>query len=217
MKNLKEGSDETYKLFADEYLVELFSLSIENPFPHLNDVAEFLKKSNLILNTNLLMYFRSILLSQMSLKWSEPETEVLNQLFFNLNSQVQTDDQTRNYGERISKLLRYRNVNFLQSDEALQTAWNSEIFNMIFSNLLQMSSESVNDSVENALAAVALMEKKFDADSTFLVDFYAKFQLRKAFNLQYQTRFCSVKINFPAPSLLSSSKGQIVSRKPTSA
>ena len=67
--------------------MELFSLSIENPFPHLNHSAEFLKTSDIILNANLLMYFRSILLSHMSLKWKETETEVMNQLFFVLNSQ----------------------------------------------------------------------------------------------------------------------------------
>ena len=56
---------------------------------------------------------------------------------------------------------------------------------MVFSNVLQKSSESSPEanSIQCALAAVEIMEKKFGEDSTFLVDFYAKFQLRKIFNL----------------------------------
>jgi len=86
--------------------VELFSLSIENPFPHLNDAADFLKKSNILLNANLLTYFRSILLSHMCLKWKEAETEVMNQLFFVLNSQgwfsFFAHDLKGFYGNRLS-------------------------------------------------------------------------------------------------------------------
>ena len=49
---------------------------------------------------------------------------------------------------------------------------------MIFSNVLQ---KSENESTESALAAIEVMKKKFHADPRFLVDFYAKFQLRKVF------------------------------------
>ena len=94
---------------------------------------------------------------------------------------VKTDEsKPSNFGERILKLLRYCNATFLRSDEAFQTKWNSEIFNMIFSNVLQKSSE--NESTKSALAAIEVMKKKFHADPTFLVDFYAKFQLRKVFS-----------------------------------
>ena len=93
---------------------------------------------------------------------------------------VKTDEsKSSNFGERILKLLRYCNATFLRSDEAFQTKWNSEIFNMIFSNVLQ---KSENESIESALAAIEVMKKKFHADPTLLVDFYAKFQLRKVFS-----------------------------------
>ena len=99
--------------------------------------------------------------------------------------QVKTDNQTKNYGERISKLLQYCNADFLRSDEALQSAWNSQIFNMVFSNILRKSveqkSSTEDGSKESALAAVELIENKVNTDSTFLVDFYAKFQLRNLF------------------------------------
>ena len=92
---------------------------------------------------------------------------------------VKTDKSNpSNFGERILKLLRYCNATFLRSDEAFQIQWNSEIFNMILSNVLQ---KSENDSTESALAAIEVMKQKFHADQTFLVDFYAKFQLRKVF------------------------------------
>ena len=100
---------------------------------------------------------------------------------------VKTDDsKPSNFGERILKLLQYCNATFLRSDEALQTQWNSEIFNMVFSNVLQKSSQekssTEDESTECALAAIEVMEKKFHADPTFLVDFYAKFQLRNVFS-----------------------------------
>ena len=65
---------------------------------------------------------------------------------------------------------------------------------MVFSNVLQKSSEekslTENESIECALAAIEVLEKKFHADSTFLVDFYAKFQLRNVFN--HYTQFKSI-------------------------
>lgn len=188
LKNISDSPrfEEIYKSFSAKYIVELFSLSIANPFPHLNDAAEFLKKSNVVLNENVLMYFRSILLSHMSLKWNETETEVLNQLFFVLNSQVTTNATTTNFDGRILKLLRFCNASFLRSDEALQIQWNPEIFNMIFSNVLQRSlTEKLSiehESIECALAAIEVMMKKFQEDPTFLVDFYAKFQLSLSLN-----------------------------------
>ena len=104
---------------------------------------------------------------------------------------VKTEDsKPSNFGERILKLLQYCNATFLRSDEALQTQWNSEIFNMVFSNVLQKSSQekssTEDESTECALAAIEVMEKKFHADPTFLVDFYAKFQLRNVFNHYFQ-------------------------------
>ena len=61
---------------------------------------------------------------------------------------------------------------------------------MIFSNVLQKSSEEKfsgeDESIESALAAIEVMEKKILTDSTYLVDFYAKFQLRIVFSNRFQ-------------------------------
>ena len=66
---------------------------------------------------------------------------------------------------------------------------------MVFSNVLQKSSESSPEanSIPCALAAVEIMENKFDEDATFLVDFYAKFQLRK--NLKFLSHIRELRIS----------------------
>ena len=78
---------EAYGTFTFEYAIELFSRSIQKPFPHLEriyrlNVWRFDEYSvDIGKLQSLTTYFQSIMLSHMSITWNEIESDVVTKIF----------------------------------------------------------------------------------------------------------------------------------------